>query len=129
MADEVDPATPGRTRLFNGSTQPRVVTWGEGVVMPGESFETDSPEGYAPDTPGSPWTTDAEASSALLSAADASAGDTSESGADSHSEAQDAPQQPSRGAWPRAVNTTGDGHEVTPIEPAPITQAANPKES
>src|ERR1017187_8482950 len=80
------------TRLFNGSTQPRVITWGEGVVMPGESFETDNPEGYAPNREGSPWTTDPEAARALLSAQEAGAGDTSEVGADGLSGAQDAPQ-------------------------------------
>ena len=57
------------TKLFNRSTQalvPDDVGWGSGVVMPGEYFETASPEGYGPDKPGSPWTVDGEASSGLL---------------------------------------------------------------
>ena len=95
MGDETPASEPeltrSRVRLFNGSTQPRVVAWGEGVIMPGESFETDNPEGYQPDTPGSPWTVDAEASSALLSAQDEGAGDTSQIAADGHTDTQVGP--------------------------------------
>lgn len=56
------------SKLFNRSTQPLVpddVGWGGGVVMPGEFFKTASPEGYAPDQSGSPWTVDQEAEAAL----------------------------------------------------------------
>lgn len=58
-------ADASQTRLFNRTTQPRVLEWGSGVVMPGESFLTDHPETFAPDTPNSAWTVDAEAASQL----------------------------------------------------------------
>lgn len=55
------------TRLFNRSTDKLVHPdgWGHGVVLPGESFLTDTPEAYAPDLPGSPWTIDEEAATVV----------------------------------------------------------------
>jgi len=48
------------TVYFNGGTQPLVPEgrWGEGVVMPGERYETDGELGP-------PWTIDPEAEAAL----------------------------------------------------------------
>ena len=98
MGDETATPEAGLTELFNGSAQPLVLQWGEGVVMPGESFKTDKPEGYAPDQPGSPWTTDAEAARAVLRLQQSQTTNPSDSSQDGHSEAagglsgpQDAP--------------------------------------
>lgn len=44
-------------RYFNGGTQPLVLQWGEGVIMPGECVDTD-------DELGPPWTIDNEADAA-----------------------------------------------------------------
>lgn len=67
MPDQTEPAEPARepVRLFNRSTDKKILTWGRGVIMPGESFLTDTPEAYAADQPGSDWVTDAEATRLL----------------------------------------------------------------
>ncbi len=81
-----------QTRLFNRTTQPRVLDWGSGVVMPGESFKTDHPESFAPDTPGSAWTVDSEAAAALVRSNSPIPTSPPASPADGLSGVQDAPQ-------------------------------------
>ena len=39
--------------IYNAGPVPLVVAWGEGVIDPGGSFETDTPDGFP-----FPWTTD-----------------------------------------------------------------------
>lgn len=80
---------PAQTRLFNRTTQARVLVWGAGVIMPGESFLTDRPESYAPDEPGSPWTVDEEAGravAAILRTPQVAPTSPPPSGSDGHSE-------------------------------------------
>lgn len=105
------------TRLYNGGTQPLVPCedgWGEGVVMPGESIETDRPETY-----GTPWTEDAEATAslqALLAAQQASSPNPSDTPSDGVSEAQDgsqAPSHPPPGDGPQ-LHTLDNGDVVDP---------------
>ena len=103
------------TLYFNGGTQPLVPCvggWGEGVVLPGQSFETAA-------VLGPPWTEDAEAAAALVSVPDPGTGVSSDSASDGHSEPQDAPGTPELHTLDNGdvVNEAGQviGHEeVTP---------------
>ena len=92
------------TLYFNGGTQPLVPCvdgWGEGVVMPGYSFETDA-------VLGPPWTEDAEAAAAIVTVPDPGAGDPSGSAADGHSEPQVTPEPPVSGAPTLHTLDSGD---------------------
>lgn len=81
------------TRYFNGGTQPLVLRWGEGVIMPGEHVDTD-------DVLGPPFTVDEEASRALDAVQSAQAEAMSAISADAVSGPQDAPQSTSAGDGP-----------------------------
>jgi len=115
--------------LFNGSSQPLVPTgavgWGGGVIMPGESFKTDNPEAYAADQPGSPWSTDLEATRALLSPVDPDSTIPPDSSQDGPSVApsgltgQDQALAPTDG---RGVPVT---HMLAGAETSPASPAAN----
>lgn len=76
------------TRLFNGGTQPLIpaeLGWGNGVIMPGESFETEHPETYGP-----PWVQDPEAVAAVQKAQEElSSAET----ADGHTGPRDGPEE------------------------------------
>lgn len=61
-------AEPTPVRLFNRSTDKKILAWGKGVIMPGESFLTTTPEAYGANEPGSDWVTDEEAAAAVAEA-------------------------------------------------------------
>lgn len=136
MGDESAAPERALTELFNGGSQPLVIEWGKGTIGPGESFKTDNPEGYAPDRPGSPWTTDAEAASALLRLRQERTTNPPDSSQDGQSAPQDARGVPithmlagAEVASP-AVNLVGDelvdgqGRVIGHIVPEPATTAA-----
>lgn len=138
--------------LFNGSSQALVpaeaIGWGGGVIMPGESFKTYNPEGYAADQPGSPWCTDLEATRALLRPVDPDATNPSDSSQDGPSVAPVSPQGQDQALAPAdaagvpvthmlagaerspEVNLVGDelvdaqGHVIGHIVPDPAPEAA-----
>jgi hypothetical protein len=135
-----------KVRLFNRTTQPQIpvadIAWGAGVVMPGESFLTAEPEGYAPNQPGSAWVTDEEAS-AVLSAREAQASVTPDSPAEGATGPQDAAQPYTTETSPthmlagaEVVHVEPDGNVVNDageivghVEQTPPNQAANPQEA
>lgn len=116
------------TRYYNGGTQPLVPEgrWGEGVIMPGEAYETDA-------VLGPPWTVDAEADAALGQ----TQGDTSEavSGPENASQgpAEDVPE--GNISLSVHVEPNGDivdqagqmiGHEQPAATPEQAADAAQP---
>lgn len=115
--------------LFNGSSQPLVPTgavgWGGGVIMPGESFKTDSPEAYAADQPGSPWSTDLEATRALLSPVDPDVTIPPDSSQDGPSGAPVSPQGQDRALAPTDDRGVPVSHMLAGAETTPASPAVN----
>lgn len=119
---------------FNGGSMPLVPEgrWGEGVIMPGEPYETDA-------ILGSPWVQDPEAVAALQGLREATAGDGSQSSPEAPSGPQDAQQAPQEGVQPESepevhVDPSGDvvndstGQVVGHLDPptdSPPSSAAN----
>lgn len=101
-------------RLFNGGTQPLVVEWGAGVVMPGEWIETDHPETYAP-----PWVQDPEASAAV-SAREAAGGDETPNTTPS----PDSPPEGLSGAENAPEPLAGEGPELHTLDNGDVVNQA-----
>lgn len=119
------------TRLYNGGTQPLIpadIGWGGGVIMPGESFETDHPETYGP-----PWVQDPETDAAIQKAQEDLARAEQEvaqaEGTDGHSGPQDGPQAPELHTLPNGDVVDTSGRVVGHLDVATATQTTPNQEA